>query len=64
MQKADHDFQFEKVAIEVKTTTVRTPEKVHISNIQQLDNDKISVLALCVVHLKETKTSEKTSRSL
>ena len=54
---ADHDFQFEKVAIEVKTTTVRTPEKVHISNIQQLDNDKISVLALCVVHLKETKTS-------
>ncbi|MDC3124139.1 PD-(D/E)XK motif protein [Gammaproteobacteria bacterium] len=55
--KADHDLQFENLAIEVKTTTVRTPEKVYISNIQQLDNHNIPALLLCVVHLKETTTS-------
>lgn len=57
---ANHDFQYEKVAIEVKTTTARTPEHVHISNVQQLDDEGLPALLLCLVHLKETKTSGET----
>ncbi len=59
-KKAEQDFQFPQNAMEVKATRATIPEKVSISNIQQLDNKNMNHLILTVVHLIESPVSGET----
>jgi hypothetical protein len=59
-KKAEQDFQFPENAMEIKATRATIPEKVSISNIQQLDDKNINQLFLTVVHLTESPVSGET----
>jgi len=50
-KKAHQDFQFPGRALEVKTTRAVIPDRISISNVQQLDEAGIETLVLTVVHV-------------
>jgi len=50
-ERKNQDFQFPEMAIEVKTTSQNIPEKIHISNVLQLDDHGLDPLLLAVVHV-------------
>lgn len=58
--KANQDFQYPGKALEVKTTRATIPDRVSISNVQQLDEDGLSPLVLTVVHVHANETSGET----
>jgi hypothetical protein len=59
-KKAHQDFQFPKMALEVKTTRQTIPDSVSISNVQQLDDDDLDPLLLTVVHVHENAATGET----
>lgn len=50
-QGTDQDFQFERSAVEVKSTTSGSHERLRISNVRQLDGVGIKTLILCHISL-------------
>jgi hypothetical protein len=54
-KKAHQDFQFLARALEVKTTRATIPDRIAISNVQQLDDENIRDMFLTVVHIKENE---------
>jgi hypothetical protein len=54
--KANQDFQFTGIALEVKTTRATIPDRIHISNIQQLDDEDMEQMFLTVVSVHENET--------
>jgi len=50
---APQDFQFGKVAIEVKSTRAVMPDRIWISNVSQLDPQPADQMLLVVLHLEE-----------
>lgn len=48
-KKANQDFQHDSLALEVKSTRAVTPDRIHISNVQQLDEEGIDNMFLSVV---------------
>jgi len=56
-KKANQDFQFPKLALEVKTTRAVTPDRIHISNVQQLDDDGIDSMFLSLVWVDQNESN-------
>jgi len=56
-KKAPQDFQVPGFALEVKTTTASIPDRIHISNVQQLDNQGPGHMILTLVHLDRNESS-------
>jgi hypothetical protein len=56
-KKAHQDFQFPDRALEVKTTRAPIPDRVTISNVQQLDGAGIQCMILTVVHVHENEST-------
>ena len=48
------------LALEVKTTRATTPDKVHISNVQQLDEEGMDKMFLTVVWVHQNDTAGET----
>lgn len=46
-EAADHDFQNNKCAVEVKTTSSKKPQKLIINSEKQLDNTSVKQLYIC-----------------
>ena len=59
-KKAHQDFQFPGKALEVKTTRAAIPDRISITNVQQLDEDGLAPLVLTVVHVHVNETSGET----
>lgn len=59
-KKANQDFQFPDFALEVKATRASIPDRISVSNIQQLDGEGMSRMILTVVHLHENETAGET----
>jgi len=55
-KKAHQDFQFPDRALEVKTTRASIPDRISISNVQQLDGEGMEHMFLTVVHVNENET--------
>jgi len=51
-ERAIHDFEINENVIEVKSTRSKAPEKVRISNEQQLNDMGLAALHLFVVHVR------------
>ena len=56
-KKANQDFQFPGLALEVKTTRAVTPDRIHISNVQQLDEEGIDSMFLSLVCVDQNETT-------
>ena len=56
-KKAHQDFQYPGFAIEVKTTRAVAPDKLTISNIQQLDEEDIDEMFLSLVWLHKNAST-------
>ena len=56
-KKAHQDFQFPGFALEVKTTRAVSPDRIHISNIQQLDEEGIETMFLTLVSVHPNESS-------
>lgn len=56
-KKANQDFQFPDFALEVKTTTAVIPERVFISNVQQLDDRKIARMYLGIISVHRNEAT-------
>lgn len=54
---ANQDFQYPSLALEVKTTRTITPERIHISNVRQLDEEGINWMFLYLVLLEENESA-------
>lgn len=52
-----HDFHWDTWAIEVKTSSLRSQNQIHISNKAQLDNDKLQFLGICH-YILDTQTNK------
>ena len=59
-KKAHQDFQFPGKALEVKTTRAAIPDRIAVTNVQQLDEDGLAPLVLTVVHVHANETSGET----
>ena len=59
-KKAHQDFQFPDRALEVKTTRATIPDRISVSNVQQLDEDGMERLFLSVVHVHQNETTGET----
>ena len=59
-KKAHQDFQFPGRAMEVKTTRAAIPDRISITNVQQLDEDGLAPLVLTIVHVHANETSGET----
>lgn len=57
---AHQDFQFLKCALEVKTTRAAIPDRISVSNVQQLDGEGMAHMFLTVVHVHENETAGET----
>lgn len=56
-KKAHQDFQYQGFALEVKATRAVTPDRIHISNIQQLDEEGVDEMFLSLVWLHQNESS-------
>jgi hypothetical protein len=56
-KKAHQDFQYPDLALETKTTRSTIPDTIHISNIQQLDDEGINDMFLAVVWVHQNQTA-------
>lgn len=54
---ANQDFQYPSFALEVKTTRAATPDRLYISNIQQLDEEGIDTMFLCLVMVEQNESA-------
>ena len=59
-KKAHQDFQFVDCALEVKTTRAAIPDRISVSNVQQLDGKGMKHMFLTVVHVNENETAGET----
>ena len=59
-KKASQDFQFLNLAIEVKTTRATVPDRIIVSNVQQLDEHGIDHMFLTLLHMNENEASGET----
>lgn len=56
-KKANQDFQYNGFALEAKTTRAATPDRIHISNVQQLDDEGIERMFLSVVWVDQNESA-------
>ena len=56
-KKAHQDFQFSRLALEVKTSRATLLDRVSVSNVQQLDDDGVDKMFLTVVHVHENEST-------
>lgn len=56
-KKANQDFQFPDLALEVKTTRAMVPDRINISNLQQLDEDGIETMFVTIVWVHQNETA-------
>lgn len=54
---ANQDFQYPSFALEVKTTRAATPDRIHISNVLQLDEEGIDTMFLCLVLVEQNEST-------
>lgn len=54
---ANQDFQYPAFALEVKTTRAVTPDRIHISNVVQLDEEGIETMFLYLVLAEENEAA-------
>lgn len=54
---ANQDFQYPDFALEVKTTRAVTPDRIHISNILQLDEEGIKTMFLYLVLVEQNEAA-------
>jgi hypothetical protein len=54
---ANQDFQYSAFALEVKTTRAATPDRIHISNVVQLDEDGIDTMFLYLVLAEQNEAA-------
>jgi len=59
-KKAHQDFQLPERAVEVKTTRATIPDRISISNVQQLDGEGIMHMVLALVHVHENESTGET----
>lgn len=62
--KRQHDFQFGDISVEVKTTSSKQHQKLHISNEQQLDDSLVTQLYLFFISVSLVENLDKTLPSL
>ena len=53
VQKTNHDFQYSNGALEMKTTSAKQHQKVHISSEKQLDDEGLPALFLALLVVNE-----------
>lgn len=63
-RRANHDFQFLRGSIEVKTTSSNTPHSFHVSNIKQLDSPGQGQLFVFFVLVEESEGGDASLPSL
>lgn len=56
-RKANQDFQYPGLALEVKTTRAATPDRIHVSNVQQLDEEGIDNMFLSLVCVDQNESA-------
>lgn len=54
---ANQDFQYPAFALEVKTTRAVAPDRIHVSNILQLDEEGIDTMFLCLVLVEQNESA-------
>lgn len=54
---AHQDFQYPDFALEVKTTRAVTPDRIHISNVRQLDDEGISMMYLYLILVDQNEST-------
>lgn len=54
---ANQDFQYPAFALEVKTTRAATPDRIHISNVRQLDDEGINTMFLYLVLVEQNESA-------
>lgn len=59
-RRASHDFQYPNGSLEVKTTSTKQHQKVHIHNEIQLDDDGLPALYLCILAVNEMENAGET----
>lgn len=58
--KANQDFQFLKIGVEVKTSIAKQHQKIHVANEQQLDDNNLDTLYVYFLSLRETRDQGET----
>jgi len=59
-KRAHQDFQFPDRALEVKTTRATIPDRISVSNVQQLDGEGMEHMFLTLVHVNQNETTGET----
>lgn len=54
---ANQDFQYPDFALEVKTTRAVTPDRIHISNVGQLDEEGIENMFLYLIRVEQNQSA-------
>ncbi|PKP42285.1 MAG: hypothetical protein CVT93_05145 [Bacteroidetes bacterium HGW-Bacteroidetes-10] len=62
-KRTNHDFQFNNIAVEIKTTASKEHTKIHISSERQLDKTGLNKLFLILYHINTHENDTETSLS-